>query len=147
VRHALAATRVASAHPDDSQRVFCTDQPGGGMSVRSANIHRQTGHPGGPKNVVVIGGGRRGWEALESLPRRDRSSPIRGAAAPRGALNIARRVPKLAGIADIVMDANKKCIDWVSTCGSRTYMEDAAVHAAHTNAVIVERDLDRGWTG
>jgi NADPH-dependent 2,4-dienoyl-CoA reductase/sulfur reductase-like enzyme len=116
--------------------VFCTVNPVVGYErTLSEDLIVKTDTP---KKVVVIGGGPAGMEAA-------RIAALSGhrvhlfEAQPRlgGALNIARRVPKLGGIADIAYWLEQEIYRLGVDVRLSTYVETPEVSAEHPDAVIV----------
>lgn len=119
-----------------SQRIFCTVNPAVGYErTLSEDLIVKTD---APKKIVVIGGGPAGMEAAR-IAALSGHRVILFEAQPRlgGALNIARRVPMLGGIADIAYWLEREVFRLGVDVRLSTYMESADVAAEHPDAVIV----------
>lgn len=119
-----------------SQRVFCTVNPVVGYErTLSEDLIVNTDSP---KKVVVIGGGPAGMEAAR-VAALSGHRVVLFEAQPRlgGTLNIARRVPKLAGIADIAQWLEQEIFRLGVDVRLSSYMESADIAAEHPDTVIV----------
>jgi 2,4-dienoyl-CoA reductase-like NADH-dependent reductase (Old Yellow Enzyme family)/thioredoxin reductase len=119
-----------------SQRVFCTVNPVVGYErTLSEDLIVKTDSP---QKVMVIGGGPAGMEAAR-VAALSGHRVLLFEAQPRlgGALNFARRVPKLAGIADIAYWLEREVFRLGVDVRLSTYIETADIAAEHPGAVIV----------